>query len=131
MTQSDPIDGRKSALLLRQRFFERESQVISKILVDLRPSTGLIGYCCLEMTDGSVLIRVSDGGVSFRVRVKPGARRDRLVGAYGGALKLEVSAAPERGKANSAVKKLLAKTLDVPQSAIEILSGETSQDKSI
>jgi uncharacterized protein (TIGR00251 family) len=83
------------------------------------------------MTDGSVSMRVSDGGVSFRVRVKPGGRRDRLVGAYGGALKVEVSAPPERGKANSAVKKLLAKTLDVPQSAIEILSGETSQDKSI
>jgi len=77
----------------------------------------------------SVLIRSLDDGVSLRLRVKPGGRRDRLVGAYGGALKLEVSAAPERGKANNAVKKLLSKTLDVPQSAIEILSGETRQDK--
>ena len=63
------------------------------------------------MSDGSVLIRASDDGVVLRLRVKPRSRRDRLIGAYGGALKIEVSAAPERGKANVAVKKLLAKTI--------------------
>lgn len=83
------------------------------------------------MTGDSVLIRVADRGVFLRLRVKPGSRRNRIVGAYGGALKLEVSAAPEKGKANKAVKKLLANTFDVPPSSIDIFTGETSQDKSI
>jgi len=46
-------------------------------------------------------------------------------------LKLEVSAPPEKGKANTAVRKLLAKTFGVPVSAVEVLTGATGQDKTI
>jgi uncharacterized protein YggU (UPF0235/DUF167 family) len=70
-------------------------------------------------------------GPRLRLRVKPGGRRDRLVGAYGGALKLEVTAAAERGRANDAVVSLLARTLGVPRAAVSILSGAGSQDKSV
>ncbi len=70
-------------------------------------------------------------GTRLRLRVKPGARRTEVVGPHGGALKVKVAAAPERGKANRAVIELLARTLDVPAAAVEILSGETSQDKTV
>jgi uncharacterized protein (TIGR00251 family) len=80
-------------------------------------------------TSDAVLLRATRDGVTLRVRVKPGARRDRVIGEYGGALKVEVSAAAEKGKANLAVRKLLARTFDVPQSAVHILSGEASQNK--
>ena len=50
----------------------------------------------------TVVVREAGGGVRIRLRVKPGAQRDRLIGAYGESLKLEVRAAPERGKANAA-----------------------------
>jgi uncharacterized protein (TIGR00251 family) len=83
------------------------------------------------MVSDPVVVRSSPEGAILRLRVKPGARRNRLVGAHGGALKLEVAAAPERGKANAAVRKLLAKSLDVPRSSIRIVSGEISQDKSV
>ena len=69
------------------------------------------------------------GGTRLRLRVKPGARTTGLVGVHGGALKLAVSAAPEKGKANRAVVLLLAETLGVPTSAVTIASGTTSQDK--
>jgi hypothetical protein len=69
--------------------------------------------------------------VRLRLRVKPGGRRNRLVGAHGGALKLEVSAPPERGKANDAVIALMAKTLGLRRDALRIASGDTSQDKSL
>ena len=48
---------------------------------------------------------------------------------HGGALKVGVTAAPERGKANRAVLGVLAKALDLAPSALEILSGHASQDK--
>lgn len=69
------------------------------------------------------------GGTRLRLRVKPGAKTNALVGAHGGALKVAVAAPPERGKANRAVVKLLAATLGLPASAVTITAGETSQDK--
>jgi uncharacterized protein YggU (UPF0235/DUF167 family) len=40
-----------------------------------------------------------------------------------------VSEPPEDGRANEAVLRLLAKTLDVPRSSLEIVSGRTSREK--
>ena len=68
-------------------------------------------------------------GTRLRLRVKPGARKTAIVGVHGGALKISVAAAPEKGKANRAVVKLLAETLGLPRSAVTIAVGETSQDK--
>jgi uncharacterized protein (TIGR00251 family) len=69
------------------------------------------------------------GGTRPRLRVKPGAKKNAIVGAHGGALKLSVAAPPERGKANRAVVELLANALGLPSSAVTIATGETSQDK--
>jgi hypothetical protein len=69
------------------------------------------------------------GGTRLRLRVKPGARKTAIVGAHGGALKIAVAAAPERGKANRAVVRLLAAALGLPVSAVTIAAGTTSQDK--
>jgi len=69
------------------------------------------------------------GGARLRLRVKTNAHRERLVGGYGGALKIEVNAAPELGKANEAVLRLLANELAVPRRMLEITSGLSSQDK--
>jgi uncharacterized protein (TIGR00251 family) len=79
----------------------------------------------------SVLVRAVEAGVRVRLRVKPGARRDSLIGAHGDALKLEIRAAPERGKANEAVVRLLAKTFDVKRSDVVVVSGAGSQNKTV
>ena len=71
---------------------------------------------------------ISDG-FRLRLRVAPKAARARIMGEHGGALKLAVTEAPERGKANAAVITLLAQELRVPKKNIAIVSGETSQDK--
>lgn len=42
---------------------------------------------------------------------------------------MRVAAAPESGKANEAVRDLLAATLRVPRSRTEIVSGAASRDK--
>jgi hypothetical protein len=80
------------------------------------------------MIDELDLVSVA-GGTRLRLRVKPGARKTAIVGVHGGALKLAVAAAPEKGKANRAVIKLLAETFGLPASAVTITAGESSQDK--
>ena len=70
-------------------------------------------------------------GTVFLVRVSPGASREKVVGELGGALKVSVTAAPEKGKANAALIKLLAKTMRVDRKKLSIVSGETRKTKRI
>ena len=68
------------------------------------------------------------------MRVTPRGGRDALNGvetlADGSAvLKLRVRAAPEDGAANEAVRRLLARTLGLPASAVSLRSGATSRIK--
>jgi uncharacterized protein (TIGR00251 family) len=69
------------------------------------------------------------GGTRLRLRVKAGAKTTAILGVHGGGLKLSVAAAPERGKANRAVVKLLAEVLGLPSSAVTIAEGKSSPDK--
>lgn len=63
------------------------------------------------------------------VKVQPGARRNGLVGDHSGALKVQVTQAPEDGKATDAVLDLLAGVLRVKRSQVKLLSGATSRQK--
>ena len=69
------------------------------------------------------------GGTRLRLRVKPRSRKNSILGVHDGALKVSVMAAPERGKGNRAVAKLLARLLEIPLQDVRILSGASSQDK--
>ena len=68
-------------------------------------------------------------GTVVPVRAQPGARRNAVLGERAGALRVAVSAAPEKGKANAAIAEVLAEALGCRHSQIGILSGETSRDK--
>ena len=80
------------------------------------------------MIEGLELTEVAEG-TRLRLRVRPGARKNAIVGAHGGALKVSVTAPPERGKANDAVIDLLAEALSLSRGSIEILAGHSSPDK--
>jgi uncharacterized protein (TIGR00251 family) len=68
-------------------------------------------------------------GVILPVRAQASARRNGVVGEHYGMLRVAVTAAPEKGKANKAIVEVLADALNVSKSSIELLSGETSQQK--
>jgi uncharacterized protein (TIGR00251 family) len=68
-------------------------------------------------------------GFVLPVRAQPGARRDEIRGEQDGALKVAVTKAPEKGKANRALVELLARCLKLRKSQIVLLSGETSSNK--
>ena len=68
-------------------------------------------------------------GCMLRVRAQPRARRSRIVGAHGGALKVAVTEPPEQGRANEAIAELLAEALDIPRSRVALVAGDTARDK--
>ncbi len=65
----------------------------------------------------------------LRLRVSPGAGRTALVGRHGDAWKVRVTEAPERGRANEAVLRLLADTLALPRTALTLVSGHGGREK--
>jgi len=79
-------------------------------------------------------VSIVAGGARVRLKVAPRAGRNRVEGlvpeADGGvALKVSVTAAPEDGKANAAVVKLLAAEWDVPRSTVEVVLGAADRRK--
>lgn len=80
--------------------------------------------------------RVEPGAVVLTVRLTPKAQRDSLdgIGALsdGRAVALaRVRAVPDKGQANRALVELLAKSLGVPKSAIEVIAGATARLKQV
>lgn len=77
--------------------------------------------------------RAVEGGVELRVKAQPRSRRPGLGGwvdsATGPRLKLAVNVVPEDGRANRAICELLAGALHVPPSAIAVVQGATSREK--
>jgi uncharacterized protein (TIGR00251 family) len=67
----------------------------------------------------------------LRLHVVPGARSAGVVGRHGDGWKVRVTAAPERGKANDAVVRLVAATVGLPRAAVRIVSGHGTREKTI
>jgi uncharacterized protein (TIGR00251 family) len=63
------------------------------------------------------------------VRVTPGARESAVGEWKEGVLRVKVREPAEKGRANDAVTKLLAKTLGVPATAVVLKRGATSREK--
>ncbi|HEY1273477.1 MAG TPA: DUF167 domain-containing protein [Thermoleophilaceae bacterium] len=65
------------------------------------------------------------------VRAQPRARRDEIAGERDGAVLVRVTAPPVEGKANDAVRKLIAKRLGVAPTLVSVVRGGSSRDKVI
>jgi len=77
-------------------------------------------------------IQEIDGGVVFAAKIVPGSSgQTRICGLLDGMLKVKVSAAPERGKANQCLLKFLAEQLGVKKNAVSIIRGQRSPVKHI
>ena len=66
---------------------------------------------------------------NLKVKVVPGASRSHIAGWLGDALKIRVSAPPEKGKANAAVAAVVAAALDLPAGSVAVVSGKSSPRK--
>ncbi len=70
-------------------------------------------------------------GVVLPVRAHPGSRQNAITGIHAGALKVSVTQAPEKGKANKAIIALLAKKFCWAKRQLSILSGAAGSRKRI
>lgn len=78
-----------------------------------------------------IKLREKEGGIVVSVKIQPNSSKDRVIGEYADRIKIAVTVAPEKGKANKAVIKIFSKWLGVRNSDIQIISGETSRDKEL
>ena len=80
-------------------------------------------------------VRTVADGVTVAVRLTPKAAADGIGGlvmeSAASALKARVAAAPERGKANAALLKLLAKHCKLTKSAMTVASGAKDRRKTV
>lgn len=72
---------------------------------------------------------MEEAAVFLKVLLQPRASRDDIDGMHGVALKVRVTAPPLEGRANTALKKFLAKKLGLSPSRVEIIAGERSREK--
>jgi uncharacterized protein (TIGR00251 family) len=76
-----------------------------------------------------VELQANSRGVLVPVRASAGARRSGILGERNGALRVAVTAAAEKGKANAAIVGVLSEAFGIPKSRFELVAGETSQQK--
>jgi len=76
-------------------------------------------------------IKQDGTGVTFTVKVVPGSSKMAISGLLGDALKVNIAAPPQKGKANERLIKLLALTFCRPQSNFSVASGARQSRKEI
>lgn len=77
-------------------------------------------------------IRETDEDIIFTAKVIPGSSPpNKISGVLDGMLKIKVTSAPEKGKANQGLIKFLAGILNIKKNSIQIISGQTRPIKQI
>ena len=74
---------------------------------------------------------VTGDGIVLNLHIQPRASRNEVCGVHGDALKLRLTSPPVDGAANRLCREFLAELFDVPKSAVEIVSGESSRHKRV
>jgi uncharacterized protein len=75
------------------------------------------------------LFTVGRDGISLRVKAKPGAHQDAVLGVRGGELVVAVRAIAEKGRANDGIVKVLARHFGVARDSVSIRLGGASPHK--
>lgn len=74
-------------------------------------------------------LRQEGDDLLLQVHAQPGARQSAFAGLHGDALKIRLAAPAQDGRANNELRRFLAQEFAVPQSAVVLLSGESSRTK--
>ncbi len=76
-------------------------------------------------------IKKDENRLILGVKVVPGSSSNRIAGEYDGMVKINIAAAPEKGKANKELICFLAKKLKKPKSSLTLIAGEHDSRKQI
>ena len=77
----------------------------------------------------TVQLEETTAGIALPVKAQPGSRRNGVVDEHAGSLKVAVTQAPEKGKANDAIIEVLANLLELKRNQLRLVSGATSSLK--
>ena len=66
---------------------------------------------------------------TLAVWAQPGASREGVAGMMGDAVKIALTAPPEKGKANKALERFLSREFGVSASSVAVVSGGSSKRK--
>jgi len=80
--------------------------------------------------------RETEEGLAVFIKITPKSSKDAIEGCFEASdgvwcLKVRVRAQPEKGRANKALIKLMAKQLGVPQSSLTIITGTKDRNKTL
>lgn len=76
-----------------------------------------------------ITVNAHPEGSIVLVRAKAGGKKNAIIDERDGEMVVEVTAAPEQGKANEALVHVIAEDLNLRRSQVDLLSGETSKHK--
>ncbi|HEY4258737.1 MAG TPA: DUF167 domain-containing protein [Schlesneria sp.] len=76
-----------------------------------------------------ITLEVSAKGIVLLVKAHAGGKHNEITGDHAGALKVSVTQAPEKGKANNAILEVIAEALGLKRSQIELIVGQTVSQK--
>ena len=71
------------------------------------------------------------GAIIFSIKAQPHSSKSTVTGEHDGSVKVKLKAPPVDGEANLECCKLLARTLGVPQSQVQIVSGLRGKKKRV
>lgn len=77
----------------------------------------------------AIEIQATDAGFVIGVKAQPGGRKSEVRGEHAGALRVSVTQAPEKGKANAAIVDVHCEALGLRRHQVELLAGETNPRK--
>lgn len=70
-------------------------------------------------------------GIRINVRVTPRSGRESIEAGAGGSFLVRVTAAPDDGKANAAVCRVVADAFGVPKTSVTVVRGHTARVKTL
>ena len=76
-------------------------------------------------------VREQADGVLLAVKLQPRSSVNQIGEPLGAELRIKVTAPPVDSAANEALVRLLADTLELPRSQIELIRGHTSRHKTV
>ena len=77
----------------------------------------------------AITLHCEAAGIVFGVKAQAGGRVNAVRGEHDGCLKVSVTQAPEKGKANQAIAAVLCEALGLRRSQLGLVAGETDSRK--
>ncbi|MDX1965189.1 MAG: DUF167 domain-containing protein [Pirellulales bacterium] len=74
-------------------------------------------------------IEETAAGLILRVKAQPRGRANEIRGVHAGELRVCVTAVPEKGEANRAIRELLCERLGLAQRQLDLIAGDTANHK--